>query len=555
MNLYEKLETVGAGSFGRVNKIRRKSDQKVLVWKELNYGKMSEKEKQLVVSEVNILRELRNPFIVRYYDRIVDKASTRLYIVMEYCSGGDLGKVIKHQKREGKYVDERLIWKVLAQCILALKDCHRHEENGKGKPILHRDIKPANILLDSNHNVKIGDFGLAKELSSESKLAQTNVGTPYYMSPEIINEKSYDERSDIWSLGCLIYELAALRPPFDAKNQISLAVKINAGRFLRVPKCYSDDLQNAIRSMLQVDRRRRPKVEDLERVAALQPALSDANRLMRELRGEVTGAQKQRDVAATKDKKEKEKEEEGAARAQLDKEQRELDARKRDLEARERALEVRKKELDRREKDLNVREASLKKRSIEHPEGDVGRAHPQRRSARLSVDAACAANMPPPPPPTSVATSAPTSAGFTIHMDKENAAPTHVNVKVNADAKPTTVGNGSTKWQPGLKESERCTNTTKTTAAGTTLAGQKRESGSAVLAGCVKRMGNTGLRPSSAWVDSNKRQCVRREPLSDHTNTNANATTGTSTSHSHAVPAVKVELRHLLARAQRPVAR
>ena len=81
MDSYEALESIGSGSFGIVRKIRRKSDDKILVWKELNYGKMSEKEKQLVVSEVNILRELRNPFIVRYYDRIVEKSTTTLYIV------------------------------------------------------------------------------------------------------------------------------------------------------------------------------------------------------------------------------------------------------------------------------------------------------------------------------------------------------------------------------------------------------------------------------------------------------------------------------------------
>lgn len=73
----------------------------ILVWKELNYGSMREKEKQLVVSEVNILRELRHPFIVRYYDRIIDKAATKIYIVMEYCEGGDLGGLIKRCKKEG----------------------------------------------------------------------------------------------------------------------------------------------------------------------------------------------------------------------------------------------------------------------------------------------------------------------------------------------------------------------------------------------------------------------------------------------------------------------
>ena len=91
------------GSFGKVCKIKRKSDGKILVWKEMNYGQMSSKEKELVVSEVNILRDLKNPFIVKYYDRIVDREATKLYIVMELCTGGDLGKVVKKCKQVIKH--------------------------------------------------------------------------------------------------------------------------------------------------------------------------------------------------------------------------------------------------------------------------------------------------------------------------------------------------------------------------------------------------------------------------------------------------------------------
>lgn len=252
---------------------------------------MREKEKQLVVSEVNILRELKHPFIVRYYDRIIDKLATRLYIVMEYCEGGDLGAIVKKCKKEGSYIEEDFIWNVFAQILVALHECHRHKEpSGRTKPILHRDLKPGNIFLDASQIVKIGDFGLAKELASESKFAYTNVGTPFYMSPEMVNELKYNEKSDIWALGCLLYELTSLAPPFEATNHLSLAVKINAGKFNRPPARYSEDLYRTIRWMLQVDSTKRPTVEELERVPRLKQGLDRALLIVSERARAAAGA-------------------------------------------------------------------------------------------------------------------------------------------------------------------------------------------------------------------------------------------------------------------------
>lgn len=156
---------------------------------------------------------------------------------MEYCENGDMAQLIKKCKNEKDYVAEDVIWKIFMQIILALRECHENKECGK---ILHRDIKPGNVFFDSSNNVKLGDFGLSRILSDESVYAQTNVGTPYYMSPEQIHEQNYDEKTDIWSTGCVLYEMVALKPPFQARNHLALATKIVSGEIERIPERYSE---------------------------------------------------------------------------------------------------------------------------------------------------------------------------------------------------------------------------------------------------------------------------------------------------------------------------
>ena len=259
MENYEIIGPLGKGSFGSVTKIQRKSDRKILVWKEINYSGMSEKEKQQLVTEVNILRSLSNPHIVKYVDRILDKAKKTIYIVMEHCEGGDLSQLLKSMKRSQDFLPEEAIWKIFMQVSIALLACHRREAGR----VIHRDIKPSNIFLSQQLDVKLGDFGLSRIMGEQSEYAQTRVGTPYYMSPEQVTEARYNEQSDIWSLGCLVYEMAALRPPFEAKNQITLSVKIKNGSVERIPGRYSEDLWRVIQNMLNVEFTQRPTVEDI----------------------------------------------------------------------------------------------------------------------------------------------------------------------------------------------------------------------------------------------------------------------------------------------------
>ncbi|KAM0748631.1 kinase-like protein [Meredithblackwellia eburnea MCA 4105] len=251
---YEAGDVIGTGSFGIIRKVKRRADGMVLARKELNYGRMDERDIRQLTEEVNILEQLgSNDNIVRYYERFVDKPNNMLYILMEYCEGGDLSGVIQRCRQGGSYLNEEIVWSYIAQITLALYDCHSEvDKEGRPKPvILHRDIKPENVFLDKDNNLKLGDFGLSKAMQ-QAAMTQTYVGTPYYMSPELINGQPYDIKSDIWALGCLIYELCAGHPPFhEARTQPELAVMIREGKIPDLPKAYTPHLGQVVKAMLK----------------------------------------------------------------------------------------------------------------------------------------------------------------------------------------------------------------------------------------------------------------------------------------------------------------
>ncbi|KAF8153445.1 kinase-like domain-containing protein [Crassisporium funariophilum] len=279
---YDSLDVIGNGSFGIIRKVRRKTDGLIFARKELNFERMSERDRKQIVSEVNILKDLHHDHIVRYHDRYVDRDAGILYILMEYCGGGDLSTVIKQATKQIRPIPEDTIWNYFLQILLALHHCHHpngHGRSGSGSAsnggafesdgnsrraqILHRDLKPDNVFLDENNTVKLGDFGLSKALAQAS-FANTYVGTPYYMSPELMQEKAYDSKSDIWSLGCLIYELCALKPPFhEAKTHSELSIFIRNGRIPPLPRGYSQALTSVIKSMLNLNPAMRPSAAQL----------------------------------------------------------------------------------------------------------------------------------------------------------------------------------------------------------------------------------------------------------------------------------------------------
>jgi NIMA (never in mitosis gene a)-related kinase len=131
--------------------------------------------------------------------------------------GGDLAKKIEEHKQQKRKMEEQHILSMFAQMVSAMKHVHSHR-------ILHRDLKSGNVFLMSNGFVKIGDFGIAKELSETAGFAETIVGTPYYLSPEIVQAQEYNYKTDVWSLGVILYEMCCLKPPFNASNIAALAI-------------------------------------------------------------------------------------------------------------------------------------------------------------------------------------------------------------------------------------------------------------------------------------------------------------------------------------------
>ena len=171
-------------------------------------------------------------------------------IIMENASDGDLYKKIGRHKRDRTYIKERQIWKIFIQSVKGLNAMHCIN-------VMHRDLKSANIFLKDEEEVaKLGDMNVSKVCNSKG-LNYTQTGTPYYASPEVWRDEPYDNKSDVWSLGCVIYELTTLKPPFQASDMNSLFKKILKGQFAPIPEHFSNDLRTMLTNMLMVNTKKR----------------------------------------------------------------------------------------------------------------------------------------------------------------------------------------------------------------------------------------------------------------------------------------------------------
>merc|ERR1719456_938979 len=240
----------------------------------IDISRASVKERQDALKESEVLSKLRHPYIVRYRENFLDDGW--ICIAMDYCEGGDLAARIKRARQTNRTFPEDQVLRWFTQCCLALKYIH-------DKHILHRDLKTGNLFLSRSNNLKMGDFGIAKVLECTAQCAQTQIGTPYYLSPEICSGKPYSWGSDIWSMGCILYEMTARKVPFDAPDLKSLIRKITSGAPPDLPSEYSAGLRNLCKELLSRNPDDRPQAQDVLKRPVVQEVV---RRMLEEVKGE-----------------------------------------------------------------------------------------------------------------------------------------------------------------------------------------------------------------------------------------------------------------------------
>ena len=276
---YEVIKPIGKGKFAVVYRARRISDNETVALKRISVDSVDAKAREKCLKEVKLLQSLDHPNVIKYLDSFI--TDDDLVIIVEWAAAGDLKRQLRKAQERGIGFEERVIWKYFSQMCQAMQ--HLRE-----KRVMHRDLKPANIFLTLDGRVKVGDLGLSRELSEHTIQAHSKVGTPLYMSPEVLRGDGYDFKSDIWSLGCLLYELAMLKSPFKSEglNLYSLFQKISQGDYQPLPENYSDKLRNLAYSMISIKSEDRPEIGDVCRIA------NEMRQLTSEKQGSVNSKKK-----------------------------------------------------------------------------------------------------------------------------------------------------------------------------------------------------------------------------------------------------------------------
>ena len=291
---FKILKELGKGSYGTVYTVLSYQNDNIYVMKKMELNHLKEKQQRECYREVSILRKVNHPNIIKYYSSFLEKEN--LYIIMEYAESGDLYSLIKHYKRHLKNFEEFDIWRIASEILNGLNYLHSHN-------IIHRDIKCLNLFLTKDKHVKIGDLGVSTIVSNMNALHCTRVGTPLYLSPELIKQIPYDYKVDIWSFGCSLYHLCMLEPPFSGDNLITLGNNIVKEKPKPIPSLYSNNLILFIDKMLSKRPDRRPSAKEALNMIPLDiiEKIKEANRNNIEIKNRPFSSVGNRIVTVNKD--------------------------------------------------------------------------------------------------------------------------------------------------------------------------------------------------------------------------------------------------------------
>lgn len=281
MDKYRVFKRIGVGTYGSAYLVTLKTAPHVqYVLKKVKVEQADDKERQSAEQEVKMLMLLAHPLVLSYVDHFMYKG--HLCIVTDYCDAGDLYQMLRARKTA---LPEAQLLDLLVQVLMAIHYIHQ-------KNILHRDLKTQNIFMTSEGNIKLGDFGISRSLNSTMDLASTIIGTPYYMSPEVMSSQPYDLKSDMWSLGCVLYEMMSLKHAFDASDMSSLVMKILRGEHLPIPQQFSQELRDLVRLLLNKNPKQRPSAEQVLKMPFLKDSVARAREVMVMLEARTAAARR-----------------------------------------------------------------------------------------------------------------------------------------------------------------------------------------------------------------------------------------------------------------------
>ena len=259
---YKIIFLIGRGSFGEIYLGENKRTKRENAVKVIDLNKHIE-DYALLLTEIQILVKNKCKYILECSDlQIINrKKNDKLYLIMPYFRNGDLATEINRRHDTRSYYYQSTIVKYFHQITLGLNYLHTNN-------IIHRDLKPSNLLITDRHNLKICDFNTCKILNEpifKKSALHTQIGTPFYMSPECVDNRKYSFKTDIWSLGCILYELMELRIAFDCSHIGKLLIKIHSGKYNKFSKSnfYASEFTEIVKNCIKLVEKERPNTNEL----------------------------------------------------------------------------------------------------------------------------------------------------------------------------------------------------------------------------------------------------------------------------------------------------